>query len=70
MGHKHASPFNRRGSYKSHLALGAHTMGHKKPDILLIIAFVVVLGAVTGSFITDAAPDTRMAPQQAGILVQ
>jgi hypothetical protein len=35
-------------------------MGHKKPDILLIIAFVVVLGAVTGSFITDAAPDTRM----------
>lgn len=45
-------------------------MGHKKPDILLVIAVVVILGAVTGSFITDAAPDTSMAPQQAGILVQ
>ena len=49
---------------------GANSMGHKKPDILLVIAVVVVLGAVTGSFITDAAPDTSMAPQQAGILVQ
>ena len=45
-------------------------MGHKKPDILLVIAVVVILGAVTGSFITDAAPDARMAPQQAGIRVQ
>ena len=45
-------------------------MGHKRPDILLIIALVVVLGAVTGSFITDAAPDNSMAPQQAGIIVQ
>ncbi|MDG1065072.1 MAG: hypothetical protein P8O91_02555 [Luminiphilus sp.] len=45
-------------------------MGHKKPDILVIIALVVVLGAATGSLITDAAPDTGMAPQQAGILVQ
>ena len=49
---------------------GTNTMGHKKPDILLVIAVVVILGAVTGSFITDAAPDTSMAPQQAGILVQ
>jgi len=45
-------------------------MGHKRPDILLIIAVVVVLGAVTGSFITDAARDNSMAPQQAGIIVQ
>lgn len=45
-------------------------MGHKRPDILLIIALVVVLGAVTGSLITDAAPSTSMAPQQAGIIVQ
>ena len=52
------------------LSTGTNTMGHKKPDILLVIAVVVILGAVTGSFITDAAPDTSMAPQQAGILVQ
>ena len=45
-------------------------MGHRKPDILLIIAVVVALGAVTGSFITDAAPSTSMAPQQAGIIVE
>lgn len=56
--------------FRKSLSTGAKVMGHKKPDILLVIAVVVILGAVTGSFITDAAPDTRMAPQQAGILVQ
>lgn len=56
--------------FRKSLSTGAKAMGHKKPDILLVIAVVVILGAVTGSFITDAAPDTRMAPQQAGILVQ
>jgi len=43
-------------------------MGRNKPDILLILAVVIIRGAITGSFITDAAPS--MAPQQAGIIVQ
>ena len=43
-------------------------MGHKRPDILLIIALVVVLGAAEGSFISDVGPSVCVVPKQAGIM--
>jgi len=44
------------------------TMSNKKPDIFWILAFVVALGAASSSLLSDESP--RMAPQQAGILIQ
>jgi len=43
-------------------------MDKKKPDIFWILALVVALGAATGSLMGDNGP--RMAPQQAGIIVE
>ncbi len=43
-------------------------MSNKKPDFIWILAIVVALGAASTSLLGEDAP--RMAPQQAGIIVQ